>query len=360
MFSKMTNHIGCSSKALGRFCLLLIVSSMTYSCNEESSLGNDAGQYDYQAFAFQSAHHRFSEQVNAKTIRGTYNFPQDASQYGAVRMRIQLSCPEGGCGSESTMGYIEVLPDQSIPMEIGRYATPHGVGCEFDFDVSAYRDYLSGTVHLTSFMDVEDENGWILGADFLFSRASGGSPPGDGPEVLTLFSNHRVVHGDPNRPFDFPNFEFLTLRNRPIDDLFVRVIATGHGVGNTQGAARDLKVEHVLEVNHHRFTHTLWREDCLDNRCSPQAREWREPRAGWCDGKEVNPKDFSLTALLQFPTLTIDYQLETYENLCRQGSLVCAEFQCGSPDCNYDGIFHTEPHYDLTVQLIAVYGDHRF
>jgi hypothetical protein len=98
--------------------------------------------------------------------------------------------------------------------------------------------------------------------------------------------------------------------------------------------------------------HILWRADCATNPCSPQGGTWQYNRAGWCPGQSVIPWDNDITtSITAGQPVTLDYNLEPYENFCRPNNPDCVSgVTC--PDCNYNYTGHTEPHYTIQSQLI--------
>ena len=292
----------------------------------------------------------FGTGENRRTITGSFTLPDNLEDYESIDMIVRLECPANGCDPWDRFASIRIRHDDG-PIEIGRYITPYGIGCGWTFDVSDYRSYLTGEVELESFIDTWVSTGWLVSVAFAFHR---GEPAHREIRVENLWMDENVVYGDPDRPPDQPATEATI--DPEAARVLVRVWMTGHGQGNTGNAAEFYRAEHSLIVNGvPRVSHLLWRDDCASNPCANQKGSWQYSRAGWCPGAEVKPLDIDLTAqVTPGATATIEYRLDSYENLCRPDNPSCVSGQTCRL-CEYDGGAHTEPHYKMSLQLITHY-----
>ena len=137
------------------------------------------------------------------------------------------------------------------------------------------------------------------------------------------------------------------------EEVYLRMITTGHGQGNTDNAAEFSYRVHDININGElAFLHDFWRSDCESNPCSPQNGTWQYDRAGFCPGDKVNHDDFYIMEnSLYGDTLMFDYILEDYTNFCSPNNPSCVDGStCTQCEYNYTG--HTEPFYFIGSQLI--------
>ncbi|HLT37627.1 MAG TPA: peptide-N-glycosidase F-related protein, partial [Enhygromyxa sp.] len=137
------------------------------------------------------------------------------------------------------------------------------------------------------------------------------------------------------------------------DAVSLRSIITGHGQGNLHNCAEFCPRNHGFLVVEQPFVREIWRDDCDQTPIEGQQGTWQYPRAGWCPGAEVIPwlEDVSAAAPAG-QSVTVSYDVETYENSCRPDAPVCTGCALGT-GCEYDGGNHTPPIYDLSAMLIA-------
>jgi hypothetical protein len=302
---------------------------------------------------FQDAHHfiDFDTGENRRSISQTFVFPADLDRYARIEAVISLTCPQGGCDPWDRFAALSIVRETD-EIEIARYITPYGIGCSWTVDVTDYRSYLEGSVQLSSFIDTWVSTGWLMTTRFVMTE---GEPEFTDIEVTNIWRDWDVVYGDPTRPPLQPSY--TTAPGLPTTARVVaRIVNTGHGQGNTGNAAEFLPASHGVYLDGAlEHSQSLWRNDCAQNRCSPQQGNWQNPRAGWCPGAAVAPVDVDLTAAIAGEEKEIEYRLAEYENLCRPDNPTCAsETSCQS--CEYDGGAHTEPHYKISFQLLTYHG----
>ena len=283
-----------------------------------------------------------------RTVVDTFELPYDVSMYSAINMHVQLNCPTGGCDPWDRFASISVWHENDW-FEIGRYMTPYGKSCGWTIDVSDYRNMLTGTVIIKSFIDTWTNPGWLVNVDFTFI---GGTPVNPYIKVENLWNDYNVVYGDSTQPIN------ILPMTRDIDGaataVKVKIINTGHGQGNTSTAAEFSQMTHHVLINGvSTFSQSLWRANCSSNPCSPQSGTWQYPRAGWCPGADVIPNEYDITSYVTpGQSVTVGYELQSYYNICSPHNPTCvATGNC--PDCNYNYNGHTEPHYKIAGQLIS-------
>lgn len=283
--------------------------------------------------------------------------PDTSTHYKQILMFYTIGCPSAGCDPWDRLGWIKLYKDTNTNYEIARIVTPYNIvggsypgQCLFVIDVTDYMSLLHDTVRLGSYIEswIGGNRGWLVTVKFAFIEGEIQNIPF---KVINLWQNSRIVYGDPAVPPE----NYLIPRTIMIDPLTtqskVRIVNTGHGQGNTDNAAEFSFKIHNVVVGSNVTQHILWRGDCSANPCSPQGGSWQYARAGWCPGASVVPFDVDATAqTIPGQNVTIDYDLQAYENLCRPNPNCISGQTCS--DCNYNNNGHTEPHYTVQGQLI--------
>jgi hypothetical protein len=169
---------------------------------------------------------------------------------------------------------------------------------------------------------------------------------------VNLWQNNHTVYGNPDIPIEEVLHPMRAWVDANAVGAKVRVITTGHGQGNTDNCAEFCPKEHTVVVNGTPHVFTPWRDDCAQNPCSPQGGTWRFNRAGWCPGDKVVPWDLDITGeIVPGDSVKLNYNVEEYENFCRPSNPDCVEGPL-CPDCDYNNVGHTQPHYTIQSQLI--------
>jgi hypothetical protein len=301
----------------------------------------------------------------------TFTFPDGSTPWKHIVMRYTIGCPSApnDCDPWDRIGYTQILRDtgevdgEGNPIletvEIARIITPYDITggsrpgtCTWEIDVSDYESLLVGDVTLRNYIEswIGGDDGWLVTIDFGFVEGEWYREP---VEVINLWTDYRLVHGDPARPVE----DILAPRMLDIplgaSEVKIRTFATGHGQGNTSNCSEFCPRSHTLTVNGDETSHILWRSDCSANSCSPQGGTWTFPRAGWCPGDKADAWEVDVTGSVSpGGTAALDYDLQPYENFCRPDNPECIPgVTC--PDCNYNFNGHTEPHFSLASQLIV-------
>ena len=286
--------------------------------------------------------------------------PDTTHHWEKILMKYTISCPPGGCDPWDRLGWVKLYTDTSTGagFEIARIVTPYNIvgggypgSCTFWIDVTDYMPLLHDTQIFGNYIEswINGTRGWYSTIKFAFIEGEAYWKP---YKVVNLWQEHYIIYGDTANPHE----NHLPGMNVLIDPNAVKVkaklIATGHGQGNSNNAAEFSYKYHQLVVNNDSLTHNLWRADCSSNPCSPQGGTWQYPRAGWCPGASVTPWDLDITALVTPGTnAVLDYNIEPYVNYCRPNNPNCVSgVTC--PDCNYNYNGHTEPFYVFESQLI--------
>jgi hypothetical protein len=287
------------------------------------------------------------EHTGGAHITKSFTFPNDMSIYDSISMRIALTCPPGGCDPWDRFANIKVKT-ATQKIEIGRYMTPYGNDwCDWTIDVTDYKNYLEGTVELISHVDTWNK-GWAVTVDF---ECFLGTEEYAYVTVQNVWTDYDFTYGDTL----FYSID-LAEKNYTIPSdaqkVVMRINNTGHGQGNTDNAAEFSQKTHEIHANNSVYTQALWKADCAQNPCSPQAGTWQYPRAGWCPGQAVTPWDYDVTNdVTPGQLLSVDYVLEPYFNECSPFNPGCNSSIC--TQCTYNSNTHTRPHYKIAAQLLV-------
>ena|GEM_PF-3530873 len=301
----------------------------------------------------------------ATANNAVFQFPDASERFASARMHLTIECPPGGCDPWDRFGNLSLKHSSGETYEIARLVTPYDIGragggpgsCAWSYDVSPYMHLLRGEQELSLFVStwIGGERGWQISIDFEFER---GVPELEPYRVVNLWDHGHLVYGNPNNPVeDHLTTQTVTIEEQAVKAM-VRVAVSGHGQGNTDNAAEFSRRWHRIKTTGITEQWTPWRSDCAQNTCSPQGGTWPYGRAGWCPGSGVWPEEFDVSSELEnSPMLTIDYEIEPYENCCRPDNPSCNanDGNCcmafaGECGWNYTG--HTEPNFDLNAQLI--------
>ncbi len=284
--------------------------------------------------------------------------PDTATHYKQILMYYTIGCPAAGCDPWDRIGWIKLYKDTLTDYEIARVITPYNIvgggypgQCVFKFDVTDYMPILHDSVKLGSYIEswIGGTRGWLVTVKFGYIEGETASKPF---KVINLWQNNHVLYGDPSEPPE----NYLTPQSVLIDPQTtkakVRLTTTGHGQGNTDNAAEFSSRIHQVIVGSDITNQSLWRSDCTQNPCSPQGGSWGYARAGWCPGASVIPFEVDATnSVTPGQSVTLQYNLQAYENFCRPDNGSCISGQTCS-DCNFNNNGHTEPHYTIQGQLI--------
>ncbi|MCH9687492.1 MAG: hypothetical protein K0V04_39020 [Deltaproteobacteria bacterium] len=318
---------------------------------------------DASVVAFEDAHVFFlgwDEGQNARSLDVTLDFPEAGLGYTSATLELALGCPEGACDWWDRAGYIGVVEDAGTEtervIEVARFITPYRVEGAWSLDVSPLRPLLSGSrtirVHIDTWVGPghANGNGWLVDARFDFV---GGVPNPMPVEVIPLWPYSEATIGDPASPVGTQ----LAPADVELPTGAARVelysLITGHGQGNLDNCAEFCQLAHGYLVGDAAVQRTVWRDDCADNPVDNQQGTWTLARAGWCPGADVLPWVADVTdALTPDGSLSVAYDLSSYENTCRPDAPVCMGCALGT-GCEYDSGNHTPPVIKMSASLVV-------
>jgi hypothetical protein len=279
--------------------------------------------------------------------------------YRQITLRIELTCPTDGCDPydrRASIGIVDTTSGAKQYFEIGRFATPFGVGGAWNVDVTDLRPLLSGSRTVHGFIDtwVGNGQGWLLTAKLIYV---GGVPARVPVAVLPLPWNKlppedKFPIGDPSHPVS-GSLPAQTVTLPPgATHAAVRVTVTGHGQGNNLNCGEFCSLTHTLLVDGAAVqSRAIWRSDCDQNPINNQGGTWKYARANWCPGADVKPWLVDLGG--RTAPLKLTYGVSNYVNTCSPSN--CNQSTCAlGTGCNYDSGLHTEP-IEAFSALVIVY-----
>lgn len=308
---------------------------------------------------FDGAHFFFTGAENRRQQDVTVALPPRHEQYAKAELEFTLSCPPNmRCDPWDRHAHMGVvLPGEAGAegrfVELERFITPYNVGMSWRADVTDLRPLLAGEVTFRALIDTwvgpgsQYGDGWALTVKL---HLTGGQPARPVLDVVPVWTDERIVYGDPSVPTEPARQGSVTV---PLgaSKATLRALVTGHGQGNASNCAEFCPRTHTVALHNTSWSHKVWRADCDTTAAPDQQGTWQYPRAGWCPGARVIPWETDMTTALGGAEIATWYGVETYENTCRPGAEPCAGCTLGT-GCDYNDSTHTEPHYKLSALLI--------
>ncbi len=292
---------------------------------------------------------------------GTFSLPSNPGNWEKIILFLTIECPgsPGDCDPWDRLGHLRVVTADQGDVEIARFITPYDitipggpVSCAWTHIVTHYKSLLQDEVEFRLYIEswIGGDDGWLITANFAFIEGSLAQEP---YKVVNLWQDDWVEYGNPNDPLS--NYIQPISLDIPAEaeKVVLRVYATGHGQGNTDNCAEFCQKNHSLVVDGNVYSHSLWRNNCISNVCSPQGGTWQFNRAGWCPGSRATPWSIDVTSdAPPGQTVTVEYEVDPYENLCSPSHPDCVGGGSSCPDCNYNNTGHTVPIYVIQSQAI--------
>lgn len=306
--------------------------------------------------AIDSARIIYSKGGQYKTVEAS--LPQFIGAYDSIVGRVSVTCPDNGCDPYDRISKIWVQSANGPWVEIIRYATPFGVECDDNIDLSDYASLLQGKVKFKIWIQTWGDRGWDLHLDLDYYA---GTPEYNVINVEPLWSN----------VFNFGNYANLqpvpekkVVIDTNVATTKLTLVTTGHGWHsdyNTDNAAEFYEAFHDVYVNANKFPQHLYNQ-CDPNPadCSPQMGTWYHPRAGWCPGSVAKTFEYDLSEHFNYEdnnvdTATVVYKFEeTYVDLCHPNHPDCTDLVgCDTcdigdvvcPDCQ--NATNAQPNYQV-------------
>ncbi len=306
-----------------------------------------------------------------RTVDATALFP-DVSCWQQIFMEVNLECPASGrCDYWDRTASLALVEDPQDPdspvLELVRYITPYRVGMCTLMDVTEFASRLQGPAVLRSFIDTwvgpgsSNGDGWRVTVKFHFIAGTPVLPP---PEIVSAVPRTWITVGEGENPVPPQLGETELTFNEPPRLVKVRVLATGHGQGNSGNCAEFCKLQPVVRVDTAEHAMDNWRYDCGSNPVNTQQGTWTYGRQGWCPGAVVVPMVAEITEdLASSAPATVSWDMlmanaTVYENTCQPGAgelvdgeEICMDCTYGDDLCAYNGGSHTTPVELFTGQI---------
>lgn len=294
---------------------------------------------------------------NSRWFYGTFTFPQFVAAYNDINASLEVECPNvtGGCDDWDRWAHIDVKAPDGNWVQLIRYITPYGVGCNHELNVTDYMSLLQGEVELRVFIDTWGTGGWQLTLNFDYAEGA--------PEYA--YSDVVEIWDDSYNFGDLANIQPVETYNATISDLVeeshLRISNTGHGWGanNTSNAAEFFNATHYIDVDATQtFTQHLW-NDCNPNPdgCTGQQGTWAYNRAGWCPGAIAPPNTYDLTPYVG-TTIDLDYRFNPgYIDNCHPNNPDCITgTTCADCDDGYNPVYYVDTHIINKSNNPMIYG----
>jgi hypothetical protein len=296
-------------------------------------------------------------QQNSRWFYGEYSLPQQVGLFNKATAIMYVECPGGNCDDWDRRAHIDVKAPDGNWVQILRYITPYGVGCDHQVDVTDYLSLLQGDIELRMFIDTWGTGGWQITLDIDFEQG----PIEYRYSIVDEIWDRAYDLGNPNnlQPVDTVNYGFAP----NVEKATLRISNTGHGWGenNSQNAAEFYDATHFIDIDtQETFVQHLW-YDCDPNPdgCMPQAGTWRFNRAGWCPGMVSPPDSYDITSFIPQDTIMVTYRFDpTYVDYCHPGNPNCVSGTT-CPNCNdgYKAVNHVDGHIISYSNQPMVYGE---
>lgn len=284
-----------------------------------------------------------------RVVTASFSLPQFTGAFASIIGHFSVTCPSisGGCDDWDRLAHVEILAPSGQWVEIIRYITPYGVGCDHTIDLTDYASLLQGEVTMRVRIDTWGTGGWNVNLDLEYELGT--------PDYIYTTVD-RIWQGN----YPFGNFSNLDpVPNQQVnwsdqtEKAVLKVVTTGHGWGenNTSNAAEFYQSANFLYTDGAlKSAHFFW-TNCNPNPdgCQPQFGTWEFNRAGWCPGAIGTLKEFDLTDLSNNGSTQLGYKFNPgYRDLCHPSNPDCVTgFTC--PNCD-DGF---NPFYSISANLIT-------
>ena len=296
--------------------------------------------------------------TNSRWFYGTYTLPQFVGAYDSINATLNVECPNvaGGCDDWDRWAHIDVKAPDGNWIQIIRYITPYGVGCNHELDVTDYMSLLQGEVEFRVFIDTWGTGGWQLTLDLEYNQGTPEYPYTNVTEVW----DEGYDFGNPANLQPVPTVNVSIPAEVQTSEL--RLSNTGHGWGqnNSGNAAEFFRAFHNIDIDGNTiFTQQLWNV-CNPNPdgCTGQLGSWTFARAGWCPGAIAPPDMFDFAPYIG-TSLDLDYIFHpAYMDACHANNPACVSGTT-CPDCNdgFNPIYFVDAHIINKSHNPMAYGD---
>ncbi|MCI4671407.1 MAG: discoidin domain-containing protein [Bacteroidia bacterium] len=290
--------------------------------------------------------------TNSRWLYKTVELPQTLGIIDSLHAYFWTKCPDtlpNGCDNWDRLAWIEAQKPNGEWVEIIRYITPYGKGCDHEIDLTDYLGILHGKVNFRMFIDTWGTGGWDVNLDLEYVE---GQPDHDYSQLDVLWKGN-FPFGNPSnlQPMDTIDFTFRPDGQKSL----LHLVTTGHGWGenNSLNAAEFHHAYHDIMIDGvYTFKQDLW-ADCNPNpdACDDQFGTWWFDRAGWCPGAIANRYIYDLTSYKSRSSIAMAYLFDsTYVDECHPNNPNCISgITCTNCNAGYN------PQYQVSANVITYF-----
>lgn len=248
------------------------------------------------------------------------HFPENG-EWRKILMVQRIKCDQSTqrdkypCGewdySTNTSIFINKTDSTEECIEINSFVTPYGLrlnltedGWEYVWDVSDYAPILKGTKRIE-----HGNNQELHDLKFIFIK---GKPNREVLKVENIWPYGNYKYEDLALDNVLKNRKVPLLHSASSFRLKARISGHGH-YGPYNCCEWDEKIHSYRFSDESVINWNVWK-DCGHNPIHPQGGTWQFNRAGWCPGTAIDTYDFEVNDQVKNDSLTIDYQIEMFED----------------------------------------------
>ena len=263
-------------------------------------------------------------------------FPTHVNAFNAINLHYDHQCINNDCDEYDRVTHCRVKNYRGDWVELYRYATPFGMECVDDLDVSDFTTLLQGLVEFELYLESYDGAGIAPIMTFEYTKGRPDYPYVDMQELW--FGTFAFGDYDNRCPIPTRNVKF----DESVEKAKLRLVTSGHnwssgtnGNVNTGNAAEFYEATHNINVNGAtKYTQHLWRTcNPSPTNCESNGTWWYD-RSGWCPGSFMLVWNYSLDDYIAQGGADLLYEFDpTYVDECHPNYPDCVTGQNGCPNC---------------------------
>ena len=270
------------------------------------------------------------------TNYGESVFPTHVNAFSAINMHYEHTCVNHDCDEYDRVSHCRVKDYRGDWVELYRYATPFGMECNDDLDMTDFTTLLQGLVEFELYMESYDGSGIAPTLTFEYTKGTPDYPYVDMQELW--FGTYAFGDYDNLCPIPTRHVEF----DPCVEKANLRLVTSGHnwssgtnGNYNTGNAAEFYEAHHNIKINGNvDYVQDLWRT------CNPSPTgcesngTWWYNRSGWCPGSLMLVWNYSLDNYIPNGSADLLYEFDpTYVDECHPNYPDCVDGQNSCPNC---------------------------
>lgn len=301
------------------------------------------------------------------TNYGESVFPTHVNAFNAINMHYIHNCINNDCDEYDRVSYCRIKNYRGEWVELYRYATPFGMECVDDIDMTDFTTLLQGLVEFELYMESNDGAGIAPTLVFEYTKGTPDYPYVDMQELW--FGTYAFGDYDNLCPIPTRHVEF----DPSVEKANLRLVTSGHnwssgnGNYNTGNAAEFYEATHNININGTtRYTQHLWRT-CNPNPANCESNgTWWHNRSGWCPGSLMLVWNYSLDDYIPDGHADLLYEFDpSYVDECHPNYPDCVTGQNSCPNCQdsnnpilkVSGKLVTYSHHTDILMAVAEHPD---